>query len=433
MSINDYEFIVYDDLLFRIFSLCDGLNLSKIYMVCKNWRKVVHMLIEIDFKFHTRSKITNASIRFLGNCENLKHLNLAHCVNLTDDGIEGIGRLTNLVSLNLNGNVKITGKSIKYISNCLKIEWLDLSGCVRIETLGFLYLSGLINLKSLRLAGCPNLTNKSLLFLHIISLEYFDLSHCLNITDSGLTSLKSHQNLQVLNLIGCNNMNNVLCSYISPTIKELYIESWRITDNFFMCIVNFELKKLYLKNTRSITDKSMQFMSQIKTLEQVILHNCISISNLGFAHLFQNRPEIKISMYDKNRGPLHYLITDTEVKMLHSHFSSGKEILVNAWNIFGITSAGNKLFCEIQGINRDWLCSKKTEESISDQIFKKRKRLEDALFMIGNYIKQTEIIKSDKYDNIKMNYDFVKNWFAENKGTIHEYDVCLDMLTDCCN
>jgi hypothetical protein len=90
---------------------------------------------------------------------NLSHLNLYNCSNITDTGLLHISKLSNLLHLNLSCCYNITDTGLLHISTLSNLQLLNLCSCYNITDIGLLHISKLSNLHHLNLSCCYNITD----------------------------------------------------------------------------------------------------------------------------------------------------------------------------------------------------------------------------------------------------------------------------------
>lgn len=421
-----------DDVIREVFLHFDVVDLKNSSLVCKQWKKIVLELSIIKCSFTTRSKVYDDIISFFKNCIYLKHLDLSHCFNLTDRGILNIGYLQNLTFLDLTSCKMLTEITIKHFSKYKNLVELNLSLCIGIKSKGFLYLSGLKNLKSLNLFGCY-VEDVSLEFLKYISLENF-VVQCDKLTRDGLQFLKRHENLKKLNLLECNHLDNAFVNCLNTNINELSIDGghrFRGNGHIYYAFKNiheYKLITLIVIGSVCMTDDSLRSVSQIPTLKNIKMSNCHCITFRGMQFFLQNCKTItNIVIFNRFNMPQ---ITDTEVEILCNRVKSGEKISADLWNCFDISPEAKERLIKIVNINQGWRSFAKEEEPINDIILKKRKALEKALTTITGYLKQREITVDSNYKNIIENHKLVQTWFDKNTGTIEDYDIYIDKLTE---
>ncbi|KDQ64249.1 hypothetical protein JAAARDRAFT_166300 [Jaapia argillacea MUCL 33604] len=165
--------------------------------------------------------------------DNLRLLDVSHCVQLTDDAIEGIiDHAPRLQTLVLSGCVTLTDRAVEkmcrlgdnldtlmlsHVSNitdnavvklarsCPKLRCVDLSYCRRLTDLAVTELASLSNLRRMNLIRVRKITDNAIYFIaeHNTTLERLYLSHCDNITlDAIHLLLRRMTTLRHLNATG---------------------------------------------------------------------------------------------------------------------------------------------------------------------------------------------------------------------------------------
>lgn len=149
-------------------------------------------------------------INTFATCVNIRHLNLAFCINLTQKVFNHFP--AKLHSLDLSGLVIAPG-ALNPLSLSTTMRSLDLSGCVLTGT-DLHYLSK--DLHTLSLAGC---IIRDADILHLPKdLKDLNLAGCM-ISDWVIPHLP--KNLKVLNLCGCVNLTGVTFKQLSKNLISL--------------------------------------------------------------------------------------------------------------------------------------------------------------------------------------------------------------------
>ncbi|XP_060698534.1 F-box and leucine-rich repeat protein 13 [Hemiscyllium ocellatum] len=180
--------------------------------------------------------ITDLSLlKIAQRCQSLTHLRLRYCERLTDSGIEWLGNLPVLNTIDLTGtnvqeqglgslsnNTRITEFTVaecsgvtdiglqKFYHNMYDLGYLDISHCLQVSDLSTKTLAFCCRrLISLNLTGCPKITDLSIQYLagvcHFI--YFLDISGCVNLTDSIFKFLKKGcKKLRVLKMLYCTNI-----------------------------------------------------------------------------------------------------------------------------------------------------------------------------------------------------------------------------------
>ncbi|XP_075713437.1 F-box and leucine-rich repeat protein 13 isoform X2 [Rhinoderma darwinii] len=129
-------------------------------------------------------------LRIAQKCHNLNFLSLRFCENVTDSGIELLGNMTSLISIDISGT-SITDQGLTALGAQSKIRELSVSECmgitdngVQITDISIQYLSG----------GCR--------YLHIM-----DISGCIHLSDKALKYiLKGCRQLRTLRMVYCKSI-----------------------------------------------------------------------------------------------------------------------------------------------------------------------------------------------------------------------------------
>ncbi|PWA89355.1 Leucine-rich repeat, cysteine-containing subtype [Artemisia annua] len=123
-------------------------------------------------------------------------VDLGRCVKVTDESLKAIGEATRLRSLNLQGCYLITDLGLKYfatgdLKNSLTFLFLD--ECVRISDAGCIYLG-----QNISLFDIAN---------NCLKLRVLHLTGCEAITGEALHAFADHPTLSYLNLFSCRNIS----------------------------------------------------------------------------------------------------------------------------------------------------------------------------------------------------------------------------------
>ncbi|XP_072198837.1 F-box and leucine-rich repeat protein 13 isoform X2 [Excalfactoria chinensis] len=136
--------------------------------------------------------VTDASVKEIAQrCHQLTYLNLHHCENVTDDGIEALGNMLSVISIDLSGTC-ISDKGLKALGRHGKIKQLSLLECKNISDTGIQMTDTCIQYLA---TACH--------YLH-----FLDISGCINLTDKALKCLwKGCKQLQTLKMLYCRNIS----------------------------------------------------------------------------------------------------------------------------------------------------------------------------------------------------------------------------------
>jgi hypothetical protein len=136
----------------------------------------------------------------------LKVINLAGCIEITNDSLSVLGRLCSLEVLTLGycWNCWDVGR----LAALTNLRQLHLKDCRFIEDVGILALMGLGLLEHIDLGGLKQITDAALAGLATLDLRQVDLDGCERIGDVGLASLARLPNLTDVNCSGAHRVTD---------------------------------------------------------------------------------------------------------------------------------------------------------------------------------------------------------------------------------
>nr|XP_009941899.1 PREDICTED: LOW QUALITY PROTEIN: F-box/LRR-repeat protein 13 [Opisthocomus hoazin] len=180
--------------------------------------------------------VTDASVTEIAQrCHELTYLNLRHCENVTDAGIEALGSMSSLISIDISGT-SISDMGLRALGHHGKIKELSVSECKNISDTGIQeFCKGTKHLEyfhasccpqltdeavkavafhchrltSASIAGCPKMTDTCIQYLAAAChyLHFLDVSGCIHLTDKALKYLwKGCKQLQILKMLYCRNI-----------------------------------------------------------------------------------------------------------------------------------------------------------------------------------------------------------------------------------
>ncbi|KAM4748907.1 F-box and leucine-rich repeat protein 13 [Rhinophrynus dorsalis] len=189
-------------------------------------------------------------LRIAQKCHNLTYLSLRFCENVTDSGIELLGNMASLISIDLSGT-SITDEGLStlgayskikelIVSECLGItdigiqkfcqqskdlEQLDISHCLQVtnntvKTVAFCCKM----LTSISMAGCPKVTDLSIQYLSGVChyLHVLDISGCVHLSDRTLKHLrKGCRQLRVLRMLYCKSITKAAALKLELKVQKL--------------------------------------------------------------------------------------------------------------------------------------------------------------------------------------------------------------------
>uniref|UniRef100_A0A8C3HNK5 F-box and leucine rich repeat protein 13 n=1 Tax=Chrysemys picta bellii TaxID=8478 RepID=A0A8C3HNK5_CHRPI len=197
--------------------------------------------------------VTDASLmKIAQRCHNLAYLNMRYCESVTDAGIEALGNMTSLISIDISGTTvsdmslaalghtrrmkelsvsecrKITDMGIqKFCQGAKDLEYCDVSYCFQLtnETVKALAFN-CHQLTSLNIAGCHKMTDLCVQYLSGVChyLHFLDISGCVHLTDKTLKYLwKGCTQLRILKMLYCRNITKqAVLKYSAKLEKQEY-------------------------------------------------------------------------------------------------------------------------------------------------------------------------------------------------------------------
>lgn len=152
--------------------------------------------------FQGCSSLTDEGLAALGQLHNLETAFLGDCNFLTGSGFEN-WTTPSLTSLQLQGNTEIMDAGISHLSRLTSLKDLNLKHCRNIGDTGIQSLSSaLTGLRYLSLQGLSNLTDSGAASLSSLqSLSSLDAQFCWQVGDEGAMSLTALTNLTSLDLM----------------------------------------------------------------------------------------------------------------------------------------------------------------------------------------------------------------------------------------
>jgi ankyrin repeat protein len=262
-----------------------GLALLHEFPVFKTWRgegatgaeddEPTHLLIDGPF--------TNAGLANLAALDGVYALDLFwHVTGITSDGFEVLTRMANLGSLGCDGKLS-DNDAMRHIAMIPRLRRLRAQGTVATDE-GFIALSQSTSLERFWGRECPHLTGKGFVALSKMpALRALGVS-CKNVDDRALSSLPRFPALRELTPIDvldegfrfvgqCERLERLSCMYCRET-----------TDNATEHISGLHLKSYYAGLTQ-ITDRSLEILSRMLTLESVELYETKEVTDQGLAYL----------------------------------------------------------------------------------------------------------------------------------------------------
>ena len=234
-----------------------------------------HLLIDGAF--------TNKGLASLAGLDGVFALDLFwHVTGITSDGFEVLVHLAHLGSLGCDGKLS-DDVSMQHIAAIPRLNKLRAQGTVATDK-GFIALSRSASLEGFWGRECPNLTGEGFVALSKMpALQALGVS-CKKVDDKALSSLPRFPALRDLTPIdvlddgfrhvgGCERLERLSCMYCRET-----------TDVATEHVANLQLKSYYAGLTQ-ITDRSLEILGRMLTLESIELYETRDVTDAGLAYL----------------------------------------------------------------------------------------------------------------------------------------------------
>jgi Leucine-rich repeat (LRR) protein len=152
-------------------------------------------------KLASIGKINTLDLRAIGHSKKLEELDLSQCKELPKEGFRvGIANLKNLKRLNLSGWALLTDDELNSIQGLTELLKLDLSYCPDLSDQTLIEIAKLKKLSHLNLAGCMSITDDGLKHIQgLTELVHLVLENCPQITEKGFEVIRKFPNLKFLN------------------------------------------------------------------------------------------------------------------------------------------------------------------------------------------------------------------------------------------
>lgn len=253
--------------------------------------------------------------------------------NVTDDGLEYVGKMPNLTKLELT-NCNISDKGLAFLRNLKKLDTLQISK-TRVSEKCMETVKCFKRLRSLEMFNTP-VTDSSIAKLKDLPLQDIGILGCsrvtervieplaargrltqvnasdTSITDAGLTCLRSCKGLNTLKLSDCTGVSDAAVAFfaanfprlhyldISGTsatskcipdvvklkeLRDLHLCGLGLTDKDLVPLKSLkEVSKLNLSANR-ITDGGLKSLADMPSLTRICLNHCDGITSSGAGYL----------------------------------------------------------------------------------------------------------------------------------------------------
>jgi ankyrin repeat protein len=228
--------------------------------------------------------ITDRGLTALSGLDGLQGLVLFwHVSALTPDGLGVLADLPDLRALGCDGNL-CTDTAMRHFAAIPRLRKLNAQGTVAGDD-GFVALSRSQTLEHLWGRECPNLTGRGFSALsQMPSLRGLAVS-CKLVDDASLAALPRFPALRELLPIdvsddgfrhvgACVDLEYLCCMYCRET-----------TDAATAHVVGLPALERYYAGATQITDRSLEMLSTIATLERIELYECLHVTDAGLSFL----------------------------------------------------------------------------------------------------------------------------------------------------
>ncbi|CAF3406049.1 unnamed protein product [Rotaria socialis] len=200
------------------------------------------------------SSMTNLSRR----CKRLAYVKLCHLDQISENGLELIGQMDQLISIDITGT-QTSDTSLKSIGNSNNLRSVTLSYCRQITDLGLTKFA----------TSCT-------------SIEYLNLSFCAQLTDNAIRSMAfCCKYLTTLNICSCSLLTDMSLQYLSGVCKYLY--------------------EIDISYCHLITDKGLKYLRRNSHyLKRIILVECPNISRAAIDKLVLKIPFVQYHYTSKS-------------------------------------------------------------------------------------------------------------------------------------
>ncbi len=262
--------------------------------ILKHVEQLDSLSLEADFRNPGSMQLTPAGLTLLRNYPTLTDLKLAR-VQIADDCLEEIGKLSNLTKLYLFHCPKITDAGVAYLSSMTNLQTLTITNDVEhLTSKALIHLKPLTNLTSLGI-GWMDVESGDLRHLHgLDNLESLALDST-NLTDAGLEQLSTMDSLKRISITRTKVTDAGMATLGSMRqLEVLSLEGTTITDvGVTSLAVLPKLRELDVSNS-SVTDAGMARFAECRSLEKLMLRGT-KVSGEAVEALQKRLPNCEVS------------------------------------------------------------------------------------------------------------------------------------------
>jgi hypothetical protein len=238
--------------------------------------EAVHLLLD--------GPITNEGLANLRGLDGLEQLGLFwNTTAITSAGLAHVTAMKSLTSLNCDGRI-CDDVAMRHFAAIPRLKKLVAQEAVASED-GWIALSNSKTLEFLWGRECPNFASRAFVaFSKMPKLRALGIG-CANVDDAALATLPRFPSLREITAIGfddegfrhigrCERLERLLCMYCQQT-----------GDAATEHLAGLKRLKSYYAGVTKITDRSLEILGGMDSLEKVEFYECIGISDKGLKHL----------------------------------------------------------------------------------------------------------------------------------------------------
>jgi F-box and leucine-rich repeat protein 14 len=181
---------------------------------------------------HDCQRITDTGLGHIGaGLRALRTLDISFCAGVTDDGLQCIARLPDLLEFRARACDGITDSGVSHFWSSPRLAVLDIAFCVHVTDRALAHLArstnSALHLRELWLSSCT-ITDEGIdhLTAAAVELRSLHIGQCRGVTDRGLTSIS--QNLKLLESIdiyGCTQVTTAMLDVLKqlPNLKTVNV------------------------------------------------------------------------------------------------------------------------------------------------------------------------------------------------------------------
>jgi ankyrin repeat protein len=228
--------------------------------------------------------VTNHGLKSLAGLDGLFGLSLFwHVSALTPDGLRSLADLSNLGFLGCEGKL-CTDESMRHIAAIPRLRMLMAQGTVAGDD-GFAALSRSQTIEYIWGRECPNLGGRGFAAMAAMPALRGLAVSCANVNDEGLSALPRFPALRELmpmdvsddgyrHIGRCTRLESLILMYCRDT-----------TDVATEHIGGLPGLRKYFASYTKITDRSMEILSRMTSLEEISFYGCAGVTNAGVTML----------------------------------------------------------------------------------------------------------------------------------------------------